>query len=235
MERADYNTRLDIIRKQMRMYNAERGKNISQDDGNLLVEKYARDCDRLNIPTSQLDRVLEDASRSREGLCTRGIEAACLTLKEETKITSDMADIEYFESELLRVQLHLIVQLGAFCNKMNIYDKFLQASEYSTEKDADGKNVTVWKSVEKRKKLLAWCKAKGFAFDADTLARYKLLTDRIQHNDFSRGEDMTYEQYVRKTGDDSISKMAKTCHALLSMVKRLINYFQNGKNSSSNK
>ena len=235
MDRADYNTRLDIIRKQMRMYNAERGKNISQDDGNLLVEKYARDCDRLNIPTSQLDRVLEDASRSREGLCTRGIEAACLTLKEETKITSDMADIEYFESELLRVQLHLIVQLGAFCNKMNIYDKFLQASEYRTEKDADGKNVTVWKSVEKRKKLLAWCKAKGFEFDADTLARYKLLTDRIQHNDFSRGEDMTYEQYVRKTGDDRISTMAKTCHALLSMVKGLINYFQNGKKSRSNK
>lgn len=235
MERADYNTRLDIIRKQMRMYNAERGKNISQDDGNLLVEKYARDCDRLNIPTSQLDRVLEDASRSREGLCTRGIEAACLTLKEETKITSDMADIEYFESELLRVKLHLIVQLGAFCNKMNIYDKFLQASEYRTEKDANGKNVTVWKSVEKRKKLLAWCKAKGFEFDADTLARYKLLTDRIQHNDFSRGEDMTYEQYVRKTGDDSISTMAKTCNALLSMVKGLINYFQNGKNSRSNK
>ena len=235
MERADYNTRLDIIRKQMRMYNAERGKNISQDDGNLLVEKYARDCDRLNIPTSQLDRVLEDASRSREGLCTRGIEAACLTLKEETKITSDMADIEYFESELLRVQLHLIVQLGAFCNKINIYDKFLQASEYRTEKDADGKNVTVWKSVEKRKKLLAWCKAKGFEFDADTLARYKLLTDRIQHNDFSRGEDMTYEQYVRKTGDDRISTMAKTCHALLSMVKGLINYFQNGKKSRSNK
>lgn len=219
MERADYNTRLDIIRKQMRMYNAERGKNISQDDGNLLVEKYARDCDRLNIPTSQLDRVLEDASRSREGLCTRGIEAACLTLKEETKITSDMADIEYFESELLRVQGQLLAQLGAFCNKMNIYDKFLQASEYRTEKDADGKNVTVWKSVEKRKKLLAWCKAKGFAFDADTLARYKLVTDRIQHNDFSRGEDMTYEQYVRKTGDDSISTMAKTCTALLSMVQ----------------
>lgn len=219
MERADYNTRLDIIRKQMRMYNAERGKNISQDDGNLLVEKYARDCDRLNIPTSQLDRVLEDASRSREGLCTRGIEAACLTLKEETKITSDMADIEYFESELLRVQGQLLSQLGAFCNKMNIYDKFLQASEYSNEKDADGKNVTVWKSVEKRKKLLAWCKAKGFAFDADTLARYKLVTDRIQHNDFSRGEYMTYEQYVRKTGDDRISTMAKTCPALLSMVQ----------------
>ena len=219
MERADYNTRLDIIRKQMRMYNAERGKNISQDDGNLLVEKYARDCDRLNIPTSQLDRVLEDASRSREGLCTRGIEAACLTLKEETKITSDMADIEYFESELLRVQGQLLVQLGAFCNKMNIYDKFLQASEYRTEKDADGKNVTVWKSVEKRKKLLAWCKAKGFGFDADTLDRYKLVTDRIQHNDFSRGEDMTYEQYVRKTGDDRISTMAKTCPALLSMVQ----------------
>lgn len=219
MERADYNTRLDIIRKQMRMYNAERGKNISQDDGNLLVEKYARDCDRLNIPTSQLDRVLEDASRSREGLCTRGIEAACLTLKEETKITSDMADIEYFESELLRVQGQLLAQLGAFCNKMNIDDKFLQASEYRTEKDADGKNVTVWKSVEKRKKLLAWCKAKGFAFDADTLARYKLVTDRIQHNDFSRGEDMTYEQYVRKTGDDRISTMAKTCPALLSMVQ----------------
>ena len=219
MERADYNTRLDIIRKQMRMYNAERGKNISQDDGNLLVEKYARDCDRLNISTSQLDRVLEDASRSREGLCTRGIEAACLTLKEETKITSDMADIEYFESELLRVQGQLLAHLAAFCNKMNIYDKFLQASEYRTEKDADGKNVTVWKSVEKRKKLLAWCKAKGFAFDADTLARYKLVTDRIQHNDFSRGEDMTYEQYVRKTGDDSISTMAKTCPALLSMVQ----------------
>lgn len=219
MERADYNTRLDIIRKQMRMYNAERGKNISQDDGNLLVEKYARDCDRLNIPTSQLDRVLEDASRSREGLCTRGIEAACLTLKEETKITSDMADIEYLESELLRVQGQLLAQLDAFCNKMNIYDKFLQASEYRTEKDADGKNVTVWKSVEKRKKLLAWCKAKGFAFDADTLARYKLVTDRIQHNDFSRGEDMTYEQYVRKTGDDRISTMAKTCPALLSMVQ----------------
>ena len=219
MERADYNTRLDIIRKQMRMYNAERGKNISQEDGNLLVEKYARDCDRLNIPTSQLDRVLEDASRSREGLCTRGIEAACLTLKEETKITSDMADIEYFESELLRVQGQLLVQLCAFCNKMNIYDKFLQASEYRTEKDADGKNVTVWKSVEKRKKLLAWCNAKGFAFDADTLASYNLVTDRIQHNDFSRGEDMTYEQYVRKTGDDSISTMAKTCPALLSMVQ----------------
>lgn len=219
MERADYNTRLDIIRKQMRMYNAERGKNISQDDGNLLVDKYARDCDRLNIPTSKLDRVLEDASRSREGLCTRGIEAACLTLKEETKITSDMADIEYFESELLRVQGQLLAQLGAFCNKMNIYYKFLQASEYRTEKDADGKNVTVWKSVENRKKLLAWCKAKGFAFDADTLARYKLVTDRIQHNDFSRGEDMTYEQYVRKTGDDSISTMAKTCPALLSMVQ----------------
>lgn len=219
MERADYNTRLDIIRKQMRMYNAERGKNISQDDGNLLVEKYARDCDRLNIPTSQLDRVLEDASRSREGLCTRGIEAACLTMKEETKITSDMADIEYFESELLRVQGQLLAKLGEFCNKMNIYDKFLQASEYRTEKDADGKNVTVWKSVEKRKKLLAWCKAKGFAFDADTLARYKLVTDRIQHNDFSRGEDMTYEQFVRKTGDDRISTMAKTCPALLSMVQ----------------
>ena len=219
MERADYNTRLDIIRKQMRMYNAERGKNISQDHGNLLVEKYARDCDRLNIPTSQLDRVLEDASRSREGLCTRGIEAACLTLKEETKSTSDMADIEYFESELLRLQGQLLAQLRAFCNKMNIYDKFLQASEYRTEKDADGKNVTVWKSVEKRKKLLAWCKAKGFAFDADTLARYKLVTDRIQHNDFSRGEDMTYEQYVRKTGDDRISTMAKTCPALLSMVQ----------------
>lgn len=219
MERADYNTRLDIIRKQMRMYNAERGKNISQEDGNLLVEKYARDCDRMNIPTSQLDRVLEDASRSREGLCTRGIEAACLTMKEETKITSDMADIEYLESELLRVQGQLLSQLGAFCNKMNIYDKFLQASEYRTEKDADGKNVTVWKSVEKRKKLLAWCKAKGFAFDADTLARYKLVTDRIQHNDFSRGEDMTYEQYVRNTGDDRISTMAKTCPALLSMVQ----------------
>lgn len=219
MERADYNTRLDIIRKQMRMYNAERGKNISQEDGNLLVEKYARDCDRMNIPTSQLDRVLEDASRSREGLCTRGIEAACLTMKEETKITSDMADIEYLESELLRVQCQLLSQLGAFCNKMNIYDKFLQASEYRTEKDADGKNVTVWKNVEKRKKLLAWCKAKGFAFDADTLARYKLVTDRIQHNDFSRGEDMTYEQYVRNTGDDRISTMAKTCPALLSMVQ----------------
>ena len=219
MERADYNTRLDIIRKQIRMYNAERGKNISQEDGNLLVEKYARDCDRMNIPTSQLDRVLEDASRSREGLCTRGIEAACLTMKEETKITSDMADIEYLESELLRVQGQLLSQLGAFCNKMNIYDKFLQASEYRTEKDADGKNVTVWKSVEKRKKLLAWCKAKGFAFDADTLARYKLVTDRIQHNDFSRGEDMTYEQYVRNTGDDRISTMAKTCPALLSMVQ----------------
>lgn len=219
MERADYNTRLDIIRKQIRMYNAERGKNISQEDGNLLVEKYARDCDRMNIPTSQLDRVLEDASRSREGLCTRGIEAACLTMKEETKITSDMADIEYLESELLRVQGQLLSQLGAFCNKMNIYDKFLQASEYRTEKDADVKNVTVWKSVEKRKKLLAWCKAKGFAFDADTLARYKLVTDRIQHNDFSRGEDMTYEQYVRNTGDDRISTMAKTCPALLSIVQ----------------
>lgn len=219
MERADYNTRLDIIRKQMRMYNAERGKNISQEDGNLLVEKYARDCDRLNIPTSQLDRVLEDASRSREGLCTRGIEAACLTLKEDTKITSDMADIEYFESELLLVHGQLLAQLGAFCHKTNIYDKWLQASEYRTEKDADGKNVTVWKSVEKRKKLLAWCKAKGFAFDADTLARYRLVTDRIQHNDFSRGEDMTYEQYVRKTGDDRISAMAKTCPAFLAMVQ----------------
>lgn len=219
MERADYNTRLDIIRKQMRMYNAERGKNISQEDGNMLVEKYARDCDRLNIPTSQLDRVLEDASRSREGLCTRGIEAACLTMKEETKITSDMADIEYLESELLWVQGKLLSQLGAFCNKMNIYDKLLQSSEYRTEKDAYGKNVTVWKSVEKRKKLLAWCKAKGFAFDADTIARYKLVTDRIQHNDFSRGEDMTYEQYVRKTGDDLISAMAKTCPAFLAMVQ----------------
>lgn len=219
MERADYNTRLDIIRKQMRMYNAERGKNISQEDGIMLVEKYARDCDRLNIPTSQLDRVLEDASRSREGLCTRGIEAACLTMKEETKITSDMADIEYLESELLWVQGQLLAQLGAFCNKMNIYDKFLQASEYRTEKDEYGKKVTVWKSVEKRKKLLAWCKAKGFAFDDDTLARYKLVNDRIQHNDFSRGEDMTYEQYVRKTGDDLISAMAKTCQAFLAMVQ----------------
>lgn len=219
MERADYNTRLDIIRKQMRMYNAERGKNISQDDGNLLVEKYARDCDRLNIPTSQLDRVLEDASRSREGLCTRGIEAACLTLKEETKITSDMADIEYWEGELLRVQGHLLEQLGAFCHRMNIYDKWLQASEYRTEKDENGKNVTVWKSVDKRKKILSWCKAKGFAFDADKLARYKLVTDRIQHNDFSRCEDMTYSEYFRKTGDDRISAMAKTCPALLAMVQ----------------
>lgn len=219
MERADYNTRLDIIRKQMRMYNAERGKNISQDDGNLLVEKYARDCDRLNIPTSQLDRVLEDASRSREGLCTRGIEAACLTLKEETKITSDMADIEYLEGELLRVQGQLLEQLGAFCHKMNIYDKFLQASEYRTEKDADGKNVTVWKSVDKRKKLLAWCKAHGFSFDADVLAIYRLVTDRIRHNDFSRGEPMTCSEYVRKTGDDRISTMAKTCPALLAMVQ----------------
>ena len=219
MERTDYEERLNIIRKQMRMYNAERGKSISQEDGNLLVEKYARDCDRLNIPTAQLDRVLEDASRSREGLCTRGIEVASLTLKQETKITSDMADVEYWEGELLRVQGQLIEQLGAFCNKMNIYDKWLQASEYRTEKDADGKNVTVWKSVDKRKKLLAWCKAHGFSFDADVLARYKLVTDRIQHNDFSRGEDMTYEQYVRKTGDDRISAMAKTCPAFLAMVQ----------------
>ena len=43
MERSDYEERLNIIRKQMRMYNAERGKNISQEDGNMLVEKYARD------------------------------------------------------------------------------------------------------------------------------------------------------------------------------------------------
>lgn len=219
MERADYNTRLDIIRKQMRMYNAERGRNISQEDGNMLVEKYARDCDRLNIPTSQLDRVLEDASRSREGLCTRGIEAACLTLKEETKITSDMADIEYLEGELLRVQGQLLEQLGAFCHKMNIYDKWLQASEYRTEKDENGKNVTVWKSVDKRKKLLAWCKAHGFAFDADVLSSYRLVTDRIRHNDFSRGEPMTYSEYFRKTVDDRISVMAKTCPALLSMVQ----------------
>lgn len=219
MERADYNTRLDIIRKQMRMYNAERGKNISQEDGNLLVEKYARDCDRLNIPTSQLDRVLEDASRSREGLCTRGIEAACLTLNEEKKITSDMADVEYWEGELLRVQGQLLEQLGAFCHKMNIYDKWLQASEYRTEKDENGKNVTVWKNVYKRKKLLAWCKAHGFAFDADVLASYRIVTDRIRHNDFSRGEPMTCSEYVRKTGDDRISAMAKTCPAFLAMVQ----------------
>lgn len=219
MERADYNIRLDIIRKQMRMYNAERGKSISQEDGNMLVEKYARDCDRLNIPTSQLDRVLEDASRSREGLCTRGIEAACLTLKEETKITSYMADIEYWEGELLRVQGQLIEQLGAFCHKMNIYDKWLQASEYRTEKDENGKNVTVWKSVDKRKKLLSWCKAHGFSFDADVLSSYRLVTDRIRHNDFSRGEPITCSEYVRKTGDDRISVMAKTCPALLAMVQ----------------
>lgn len=201
----------NTVRAVIEMNNAERGVNIKPEAQEMLVDEYARLVTTLGIPFAVITRILLDAKRSKLRLCTRSIEEAwnnyCESLQGDSRSTSDIVK-DQFKAFKLFVEGALCQEMQAFCYKLNHPEIYWRA-------DAE------WKNGIKKGKY--WQALRDF-MNGNGYKRSKWLKDAVKEcREWEANQKVKpvfdYSEYVRKTGDDRISVMAKTCHALLSMVQ----------------
>lgn len=215
MERKDYQQRLEIIRTIIQMNNGERGTTMQPNVEAMLTQEYAAKADELNIPTAVLHKILLDAKSSKMRLCTRSIEEAwsyyCEHQSAEEKVTFEQLYREKVNSLRCWLEGALLDDMQKFCYEHNNPQIYWNA-------------YTEWKNGKKKgffwSQLRDWMNGNGYHRneELDRLAREFRQVFGDGNYIPQRLQDMTYEEYKKKTGDNRIEQLAKVYPALSTVV-----------------